>query len=74
MKMNKVFAVLALLLIASLLIQGCAKEEAPEGPTEGTAEETAGVDEDFSELDNLEEELSMDELEDLDKELEELNW
>lgn len=70
MKMNKAFAVLALLLIASLLLQGCAKEKAPEGPTE----ETAGVDEDFSDLDNLEEDLSMDELENLDKELEELNW
>lgn len=70
MKMNKAFAVLALLLIASLLLQGCAKEKAPEEPTE----ETAGVDEDFSELDDLEEELSMDELEGLDKELEELNW
>lgn len=69
MKMNKAFAVLALLLIATLLLQGCAKKEAPGGP-----EETSEVDEDFSDMDDLEEELSMDELEGLDKELEELDW
>lgn len=70
MKMNKAFAVLALLLIVALLLQGCAKKAAPEGPSEETTE----IDEDFSDIEDLEEDLSMDELEDLDKELEELNW
>lgn len=71
MKMkNKIFVILALLLITSLLLQGCAKEAPPEMP----AEETTEVDEDFSDIDALEEELSMDEFENLDKELEEINW
>lgn len=67
---NKIFVTLALLLILLVLLQGCGKKSAaPEGP-----EETTEVDDDLSDLDDIEEDLSMDELENLDKELEEINW
>lgn len=68
---EKIFAILALLLITSMLFQGCAKKAAP---PEKETEEPTEVDEDFSDIDNLEEDLSMEELEGLDKELEEINW
>lgn len=72
---EKIFAILALLLITSMLFQGCAKKAAPpEKETEEVSEEPTEVDEDFSDIDNLEEDLSMEELEGLDKELEEINW
>lgn len=58
--------------MTSLLVQGCAKKETA-APQEGV-EESTEVDDDFSELDNIEEELNMDELENLDKELGEINW
>ncbi|MBL7100609.1 MAG: hypothetical protein ISS23_01500 [Nanoarchaeota archaeon] len=71
---NKIFVVLAFLLISSLLIQGCVKEQVQEEMPPKEVEETTEVDEDFSEIDTLEDELSLDEFEDLDKEFEGINW
>ncbi len=73
MKMrNTIFTIIALLLIASLVITGCAKKtEAPETPSEEGAEETT---DDLSELENLDKDLSMSELEGIEKDLEGIDW
>ena len=66
---SRILVVSALLLLVFLLLQGCA-EKAEEMP----AEESTEIDDDFSDLESIDEDLSMDELENLDKELGEINW
>ena len=69
-KMKKtMFVVVALFLIASLMFCGCKKAEEPATPSEETE-----VDEDLSELADLDEDLNLDDLEDIEKELEGLDW
>lgn len=67
-----IFVTLALLLIASLILCGCEKAEEPAAPSEG-AEETE-VDKDLSELEGLDEDLAMEDLENIEKDLEGLDW
>ncbi|MDP2908054.1 MAG: hypothetical protein Q8O03_09060 [Nanoarchaeota archaeon] len=70
---NIIFATIALLLITSLLITGCAKKTAaPETPSQKGVEETAT--DDMSELDNLDKDLNTDELEGIEKDLEGIDW
>lgn len=71
-----IYVTLALLLIASLVLCGCKKAEEPAAPSEGAEETEVDQDlsEDLSELEGLDEDLAMDDLEDIEKDLEGLDW
>lgn len=74
---NTIFAIIALLLISSLVITGCGKKtEVPEIPQELPSEEGAEetTTDDLSELENLDKDLDMGELEGVEKDLEGLDW
>lgn len=75
MKMkNTLFTIIALFLIASLVITGCAKKTmGPEAPSKEGAEGTE-ADKDLSELETLDKDLDMSELEGIEKDLEGLDW
>lgn len=71
---NALFTITALLLIASLVMTGCAKKTAgPEAPSKGGAEGTE-ADKDLSELETIDKDLDMSELEGIEKDLEGLDW
>lgn len=72
MKMRNItFVTIALLLLMSLVMTGCKKTAAPETPSQEGAEET---DKDMSELESLDKDLSSDELEGIEKDLEGIDW
>ena len=66
-------AILALLIITALLVSGCVAPTG--GPGAGTGEsEVDDISGDISELGELEEDLDLSELDNLEAELDNLNW
>ena len=63
-------------LILTLVLVGCQTQEEKEAPTPREPIETAdiSIEADISEIDSLNEDLSLDELENLEQELDEINW
>ena len=72
--MKTLYAITALLLIASLMIAGCAKKA--EEPVKAPAKETTETEteQDLSELESLDKDLEMGELEGIEKDLEGVDW
>ncbi|MBS3097242.1 hypothetical protein J4209_00435 [Candidatus Woesearchaeota archaeon] len=70
---KKIIIIGLILLVISLA--GCAKKEAPpeEKPT-ATEEAVTNVGSDISSVDALDKDLDTSDLDDIDKELEEINW
>ena len=65
-------------LILSLILVGCQKTEKPATtPTQepaATSESSINIDSDVSGIDSIEKELNAGELDNLEKELDEINW
>lgn len=73
--MNKtIFVVVALFLIASLVITGCAKKAAEPEKTPAKETTETETEQDLSELESLDKDLDIGELEGIEKDLEGIDW
>lgn len=67
--------IILITLILSLFLLGCQKKEIPaEEPTVTPAETDISIQSEISEIDSLDEELDLGELENLEAELDEIDW
>ncbi|MFH1332101.1 MAG: hypothetical protein ABIH63_02335 [archaeon] len=70
--MRKIIALMLIALVA-FTIAGCTKTETPSGTTP-TAKENTELDSDIKNLDNIDSELNTSDLDNLEKDLENINW
>lgn len=80
-RMKKIITILFILVIAALIVgQGCVEKPEGTGKTEkeappgATDEQIKDVGQGISEIGDLDKELNITDLEDLDQDLDEINW
>jgi len=66
--------IILITLILTLVLIGCKKVEEVESAIEAETTPDISIESDVSEIDSLDEDLGLGELENLEKELDEINW